>query len=66
MSADRARQRSTLQDDAAACSYLLRVSPTAQGRRYLLQDLRTAERHEFSSEAALRRFLRTQRQGRLR
>lgn len=66
MTPGRRRQSPSLEDRAAACSYLLRVSITSQGRRFLLQDLRTAERHQFTSEAALRRFLRMQRPDRLR
>lgn len=38
-------------------SYLLRIRFRRDGARYLVQDLRTGERHEFDSEAELRRFI---------
>jgi hypothetical protein len=42
---------------AMNCSYLLRVHVRHDGTRYLVQDLKTGERHEFDSEAQLRRFI---------
>jgi hypothetical protein len=38
-------------------SYLLRIRVQRDGARYLVQDLKTGERHEFDSEAQLRRFI---------
>lgn len=38
-------------------SYLLRIRVQRDGARYLVQDLKTGERHEFDSEAKLRRFI---------
>jgi hypothetical protein len=38
-------------------SYLLRVTVERGARRFLLQDLRSGERHEFDDERALKRFL---------
>ena len=38
-------------------SYLLRIRVQHDGARYLVQDLKTGERHEFDSEAQLRRFI---------
>ena len=37
--------------------YLLRIRVRHDGARYLVQDLKTGERHEFESEAQLRRFI---------
>ena len=37
--------------------YLLRVTVERGARRFLLQDLRSGERHEFDDERGLRRFL---------
>jgi hypothetical protein len=42
---------------ATDCSYLLRIRVRHDGTRYLVQDLKTGERHEFDSEAQLRRFI---------
>jgi hypothetical protein len=42
---------------AADSSYLLRVRVRHDGTRYLVQDLKTGERHEFDSEAQLRHFI---------
>jgi hypothetical protein len=47
-------------------SFLLRVSLDARERRYLVQDLRTGERREFSESGALERFLAELRSMRLR
>ncbi len=38
-------------------SYLLRIRLQRDGARYLVQDLKTGERHEFGTEAELRRFI---------
>jgi len=38
-------------------SYLLRIRVQRDGARFLVQDLRTGERHEFDSEAQFRRFI---------
>jgi hypothetical protein len=38
-------------------SYLLRIRVQRDGARYLVQDLKTGERHEFDSDAQLRRFI---------
>ncbi len=38
-------------------SYLLRIRVQRDGARYLVQDLKSGERHEFDSEAQLRRFI---------
>ena len=38
-------------------SYLLRIRVRNDGTRYMVQDLKTGERHEFDSEAQLRRFI---------
>ncbi|MCU0940896.1 MAG: hypothetical protein MUC86_17735 [Burkholderiaceae bacterium] len=38
-------------------SYLLRIRVGHDGARYLVQDLKTGERHEFESEVQLRRFI---------
>jgi len=38
-------------------SFLLRIRVERDGARYLVQDLKTGERHEFDSEAQLRRFI---------
>jgi hypothetical protein len=42
---------------ATDCSYLLRIRVRHDGTRYMVQDLKTGERHEFDSEAQLRRFI---------
>jgi hypothetical protein len=47
-------------------SYLLRVTVERGARRYLLQDLRSGERHEFDDERELKRFLAEHRPARLR
>jgi hypothetical protein len=47
-------------------SYLLRVTVERGARRFLLQDLRSGERHEFDDERALKRFLAERRPARLR
>jgi hypothetical protein len=43
-------------------SYLLRVIVVgvARSRRYVIQDLRSGERHDFDTDEALRRFLRAE------
>jgi hypothetical protein len=38
-------------------SFLLRIRVRHDGARYLVQDLKTGERHQFDSEAQLRRFI---------
>lgn len=38
-------------------SYLLRIRDQRGGVRYLVQELKTGERHEFRTEAELRRFI---------
>ncbi|MBL8340771.1 MAG: hypothetical protein JNL30_04815 [Rubrivivax sp.] len=38
-------------------SFLLRIRVLADGTRYLVQDLKTSERHEFAGAAELQRFL---------
>ena len=47
-------------------SYLLRVRDKHGRRRFLMQDLRTGERREFSDERELKRFLAEPRSTRLR
>ena len=47
-------------------SYLLRVSVERGVRRFLVQDLRTGERHEFGDERELKRFLAARQPARLR
>ena len=47
-------------------SYLLRVTDEHGQRRFLVQDLRTGERREFSNERELKRFLAEPRAARLR
>ena len=47
-------------------SYLLRVTDKHGQRRFLVQDLRTGERREFSDERELKRFLAEPRATRLR
>lgn len=47
-------------------SYLLRVTDEHGQRRFLVQDLRTGERHEFGDERELKRFLTEHRPIRLR
>lgn len=42
---------------AADCSYLLRIRVRLDGTRYMVQDLKTGERHAFDGEAQRRRFI---------
>lgn len=47
-------------------SFLLRVTVESGEQRFLVQDLRTGQRHEFTSERALKRFLAEHKPVRLR
>ena len=39
------------------CSDLLRIRVRHDGTRYMVQDLKTGERHEFDNKMQLRRYI---------